>query len=117
MKKLSAFFFILGLILTEVHAAPICPNASPGDKSTKVVNLIREMPPIRDQDGIGWCYSFTSADLLTHYLYKTQPWRGRARCWRPQMEQPPRTPLPRCSCALRSGLRSANAAAARSSCR
>ena len=28
------------------------------------------MPPIRDQDSVGWCYAFASADLLNHYLYK-----------------------------------------------
>lgn len=72
MNKLSAYVFILGLLNTQAHGSTVCPNASPRDKSTKVVNLIREMPPIRDQDGIGWCYSFTSADLLTHYLYKTK---------------------------------------------
>lgn len=72
MKKLSLFIFILGLTFIEAKAAPQCLNASMKDKGTKKVDLIQEMPPIRNQDGIGWCYGFTTADLLTHYLYKTK---------------------------------------------
>lgn len=50
----------------------LCPNALPEDKMIKAVDLRSEMGPLRDQDSIGWCYGFTSADLLTHYLYKTR---------------------------------------------
>lgn len=72
MKKLCSFVFIVGLGFIEVNAAPTCSNVPTKYKNTKAINLIREMPPVRDQDGIGWCYGFTTADLLTHYLYKTQ---------------------------------------------
>ena len=29
-----------------------------------------EFGPIRDQDSVGWCYSFASADLLSNWMYK-----------------------------------------------
>ena len=74
MKTL--FFSIFILSLTQVTAQAkgefTCVKTPAKDKLTKSVNLIREMPPIRDQDSIGWCYSFAAADLLTHYLYKTK---------------------------------------------
>ena len=74
MKQLSflTLIFLLGLTQVEAKPALTCPKTSEKDKKTKKVNLIREMPPIRDQDTIGWCYSFAAADLLTHYLYKTK---------------------------------------------
>lgn len=72
MKKISSLVLVLGLTLAEAQAAPACTNASPADQATKKVDLIREMPPIKDQDSIGWCYGFTTADLVSHYLYKTK---------------------------------------------
>lgn len=72
MKILCTTICFMGLTLMEVHGAPICPNTSGQDKSTKKIDLIKSMPPVRDQDGIGWCYGFTTADLLTHYLSKTK---------------------------------------------
>jgi len=71
MKKISTFIFVLGLTLVKAQAAPAC-NAPAAEQATKKVNLINEMPPIKDQDSIGWCYGFTTADLLSHYLYKTK---------------------------------------------
>jgi len=38
----------------------------------KEVDLRSELGPIRDQDSIAWCYAFTAADILGHYLYKTK---------------------------------------------
>lgn len=72
MKKISSFVFVLGMTLLEAKAAPVCSNASPADQATKKVDLTREMPPVKDQDSIGWCYGFTTADLVSHYLYKTK---------------------------------------------
>lgn len=72
MLKLSSYIFILGITSLEAMGAPSCTNVSSSDKSTKKVNLISEMSPIKDQDSIGWCYGFAAADLLTHYLYKTK---------------------------------------------
>jgi hypothetical protein len=60
------------LFSQNLFADNLCPNALPKDKTIKAVDLRLEMGPLRDQDSIGWCYGFTSADLLTHYLYKTQ---------------------------------------------
>lgn len=41
------------------------------DKSgTYQFDMRSELGPIRDQDSIGWCYSFTAADMLSHHLYK-----------------------------------------------
>lgn len=71
MKKLSIFLIIFALTALKAYANSTCLNAPTEDKNTKKVNLIHEMPPMRDQDSIGWCYSFTTSDLLTHYLYKT----------------------------------------------
>ncbi len=34
------------------------PDCSPKD-------LREKMPPIRDQDSVGWCYAFTAADLVS----------------------------------------------------
>lgn len=68
MLKLSTFILILVITLVEVKAASVCENVP----LVKAVDLRREMSPIKDQDSIGWCYGFTAADLLTHYLYKTK---------------------------------------------
>lgn len=32
------------------------------------VDLRSEMPPVRDQQGTGWCYGYAAADLLSHEL-------------------------------------------------
>lgn len=82
MKKIRSFIFVLGLALVKAEAAPVC-NVPAADKVTKKVNLINEMPPMRDQDSIGWCYGFTTADLLSHYFYKTKGKyvRGNSNPW------------------------------------
>ena len=64
--------FLLTLLSTSLLAENTCPSANSEDKKTKVIDLRAEMPPIRDQDSVGWCYAFTAADLMTHYLYKTK---------------------------------------------
>ncbi|WP_413580776.1 C1 family peptidase [Bdellovibrio sp. HCB288] len=38
-------------------------------KSCSPVDMSKDMPPIRNQDSVGWCYAFTAADLLS---YKTK---------------------------------------------
>lgn len=40
------------------------------NKSVKEIDLRAEMGPIRNQGGVGWCYAFTAADLMTHYRLK-----------------------------------------------
>ena len=72
MKEISLFSCIFILVLTQVKANSTCIASSEKDKKTKSVNLIREMPPLRDQGETGWCYSFVASDLLTHYLHKTK---------------------------------------------
>lgn len=34
-------------------------------KSCKAIDFRSKMPPVRDQDGVGWCYAFTAADLVS----------------------------------------------------
>lgn len=72
MLRFCALFFISGVMALESYAAPVCSNASILERNTKKVNLIKEMPPIKDQDSIGWCYGFAASDLLTHYLHKSK---------------------------------------------
>jgi hypothetical protein len=52
------------LMNTSIALANTC------SQKTKNVDLRKEMVPIRDQDSVGWCYAFTAADLISHYLYK-----------------------------------------------
>lgn len=63
---------LIFLILNSIVAKAIdqCPKASALDKNTESVDLSDEMPPMRDQDSIGWCYGFVAADLWGHFLYK-----------------------------------------------
>jgi hypothetical protein len=65
--KLSLLVLIV-FSSSRLFAGNIC---SPS-KSFKAIDLQSEMGPPRDQDSIGWCYGFTGADLLGHYLYKTK---------------------------------------------
>ncbi len=67
---IKCILLILVFVSTELIAADVCSNIKSGDKSTKSVDLSGEMPPLRDQDSIGWCYGFVAADLMGHYLYK-----------------------------------------------
>ncbi|MEK2690377.1 C1 family peptidase [Bdellovibrio sp. GT3] len=39
-------------------------------KSCSPVDMSKEMPPIRNQDSVGWCYAFTAADLLSYKMKK-----------------------------------------------
>lgn len=41
-----------------------------GGYHSQMKNLYKEdlIPPVRDQDSIGWCYASSSADLLNHYM-------------------------------------------------
>ncbi len=50
----------------KVNAEPICQNST----SIREVDLRQEMGPVRNQGGLGWCFGFTAADLLTHYRLK-----------------------------------------------
>jgi hypothetical protein len=66
------FLCMLVLLLDSVVHADQLPNKCSATIDTKSVDLRSEMPPIRDQDSIGWCYGYTAADLISHYLYKTK---------------------------------------------
>lgn len=68
----NLFILFLCFFSTLSFADNFCRNSSLAEMNTKSVDLRYEMGPIRDQDSIGWCYGFTGADLLTHYLYKTK---------------------------------------------
>ncbi len=76
MRNLSfitfIFIFVLSQVQAQVKGGFSCVQTPAKDKLTKKINLIGEMPPIRDQDSVGWCYTFPAADMLTHYLYKTK---------------------------------------------
>lgn len=65
--------FIFALMgFSSLASAEFCKGVPYNDSGAKTVDLRYEMGPLRDQDSIGWCYGFTAADLLTHYLYKTK---------------------------------------------
>lgn len=59
-------FFLATFLLSSTAYSNSCPN----EKNYKAVDLRSEFGPIRNQDSVGWCYAFTAADLLTHYMYK-----------------------------------------------
>jgi hypothetical protein len=65
LNKSYILFYLLISLSSQIFASNVCPNA------TSQVDLRSQFGPIRDQDSVGWCYGFTAADLLTHYLYKT----------------------------------------------
>lgn len=69
--KLKWLFIIFFFSAQSSWADDACRATPQSDKRTKNIDLRSEMGPLRDQDSIGWCYGFTGADLLTHYLYKT----------------------------------------------
>ncbi|MBC7427810.1 MAG: hypothetical protein H7336_04300 [Bacteriovorax sp.] len=77
MIRLKAFTLLFAGLLLLMNSAlaeglPLECKASDSDKKTKSIDLRSEMPPLRDQGSIGWCYGFTAADLMSHYLYKTK---------------------------------------------
>jgi hypothetical protein len=41
-------------------------------ETDKLEDLRSTLAPLRDQDSIGWCYSFTASDLLTDYLRRNR---------------------------------------------
>ncbi len=41
-------------------------------ETDKLEDLRTTLAPLRDQDSIGWCYSFTASDLLTDYLRRNR---------------------------------------------
>lgn len=67
----TLLFFVMTFQMS-LSFAEICHQATSEEMNTKTIDLRSEMGPLRDQDSIGWCYGFTGADLLSHYLYKTQ---------------------------------------------
>jgi len=47
------------------------PNATtPPPKDCQSVDFRSMLPPVRDQDSLGWCYAFTAADLVSFKLGK-----------------------------------------------
>lgn len=67
---IKLFLIIVALTCHATWATDQCPKASDSSKNTQTVDLSRELPPLRDQDSIGWCYGFVAADLWGHYLFK-----------------------------------------------
>src|SRR4051812_40603739 len=57
---------ILFFLTRSVQAANQCTHIP----SYKPIDLRSEMGPMRSQGAMGWCYGFTAAELMTHYLYK-----------------------------------------------
>lgn len=41
-------------------------------ETDKLEDLRASLAPLRDQDSIGWCYTFTAADLVTDYLRRNR---------------------------------------------
>lgn len=64
------FILLSSILSSQSWATDSCLGSSFREKSTKNVDLRNEMSPLRDQDSIGWCYSFTAADLWGHFLLK-----------------------------------------------
>ena len=67
--QLLLFMFILSInsLFSMSYAQSSCPTSP----SLGNVDISDEFGPVRDQDGIGWCYAYAGADLLNHYLYRT----------------------------------------------
>jgi hypothetical protein len=61
-------FISILLVFSDSYATPTTCN--PGNLLSNV-DISDEFGPVRDQDGIGWCYAYAGADLLNHYLYRT----------------------------------------------
>lgn len=63
---------VVGVLLSsaQLFAQQLCPQTSAVERSTKSVDLRKEMPEVRDQDSTGLCFAFAAADLTSHYLYK-----------------------------------------------
>lgn len=40
------------------------------ERPIRTIDMASEVGPIKDQDGIGWCYAFSAADLLNQHLYR-----------------------------------------------
>jgi hypothetical protein len=43
-------------------------SAAAQKETCKPVDLRKSLPPVRDQDGVGWCYAYAGADLVSHKL-------------------------------------------------
>jgi len=63
MKTLALFILLMPYSFAQDCKIPT---------ELKEVDLRSELGPVRDQDSVGWCYAFTAADMLGHYLYKTK---------------------------------------------
>lgn len=59
---------ILALVIYSFHISAGEQCQKP--QNFKEIDLRSEMGPVRNQGGLGWCYGFAAADLMTHYLYK-----------------------------------------------
>ena len=60
MKLLILFFIFAGYL----WASDDCPEQS----TFQNVDLRSQLGPIRDQDSVGWCFAFSTADLVTHWM-------------------------------------------------
>ncbi|OQW53421.1 MAG: hypothetical protein A4S09_07415 [Proteobacteria bacterium SG_bin7] len=56
------------MVLLHVHAgaAKSCPESLKNPS----VDMRNEFGPLRSQDSIGWCFSYATSDLLSHWIYK-----------------------------------------------
>lgn len=70
MKLMSVISAILLLCPFSLSYGQTCKGSS-ADLATKPVDLTSQFGELRNQDSVGWCYAFTAADLLTHYLHRT----------------------------------------------
>ena len=70
--------FILFFIIESVSASSCDPRSFGADyakarldsRVKEIYNNQQFLGPVKDQDSVGWCYSFAGSDLLTHYLQK-----------------------------------------------
>ena len=70
MKLISIISAVMLLCPLTLSYGKTCKGSSV-DLATKPVDLTSQFGELRDQDSVGWCYAFTAADLLTHYLRRT----------------------------------------------
>tara|TARA_R110000868_G_scaffold117600_12_gene312388 strand:- start:10162 stop:11214 length:1053 start_codon:yes stop_codon:yes gene_type:complete len=67
----KAYFFFLSLFFTQSLWSQSCdPSQDRDNRSPTFYNEQTQTNIMRDQGDSGWCYAFSTADLVTDYLYK-----------------------------------------------
>lgn len=64
--KLVSILLLLSPYL--INGKEIPQQVEPSSRSCTSIDYRSELPPIRNQGSIGWCYAFSAADLVSHKL-------------------------------------------------